>query len=104
MAINPINGASTPPVRGVSRSERTASPTAERANSLQSSSVASADELRLTPESLRLQKLATSLSAEPTFNKERVEALRKAIDSGEYQADATRVAKRLLGLEGELFK
>ena len=104
MAINIINGASTPPVRGVSRNERTASPTADKMCSGQSGPVAGADELRLTPESLHLRELETSLSAEPTVNKERVESLRKAIDSGEYKIDAVRVAKQLLGFEGELFK
>jgi negative regulator of flagellin synthesis FlgM len=62
------------------------------------------EELRLTPESLQLRKMEAALGNESAFDQKRVEALRKAIASGEYRVDSTRVAGKLLELERQLFK
>jgi negative regulator of flagellin synthesis FlgM len=107
MAINIVNGTSAPQIHGNSQLAVAASSSVEktRGNQVQGvTAVQGTGELRLTQESRRLQALETSLSKELPVDKARVEALRKAVDSGEYQVDTAKVARQLLNLEGRLFK
>jgi negative regulator of flagellin synthesis FlgM len=62
------------------------------------------EKLQLTPESLQLRQMEATLGNESVFNQKRVEALRKAIASGEYRVDSTKIAGKLLELEKQLFK
>lgn len=64
---------------------------------------ASADEVRLTAQVLRLRELETSLGLESAFDIQRVAALRDAIDQGDYRVNSPRLAAHLLAAEAELF-
>ena len=103
MAIN-INGTSPPPVRGSGQAGRISSSTKLPGAGMPEQPVRASDALRLTPESLYLQKLEASLSSEPAVDKERVEALRNAVESGEYQVNSARTAKKMLAFESKLLK
>jgi negative regulator of flagellin synthesis FlgM len=59
--------------------------------------------MRLTPE-LQLRQMEAALGNESAFDQKRVEALRKAIASGEYRVDSTKIAGKLRELEKQLFK
>ena len=105
MAIN-INGAPPQPVRGTGQTGCLTSSKVEQLPGavMPEQPLAGPDKLQLTPESLQLRKMEAALSNEPVFNQERVEALRKAISSGEYRVNSARVAGKLLAFEAELFK
>lgn len=71
---------------------------------LRSSETQQTDGVQLTAYSTRLREVEASLAEETGVDEKRVEALRKAVASGEYHIDATRTANKLLGFENELFK
>lgn len=103
MTTNVING--IPPARGSGQTGRVGAPKVEMlpGSGMPDQPVQAPDVLRLTPETLHLRKLEASLGNEPPLDQERIETLRNAIANGEYQVNSTRVAGKLLDLEGELF-
>lgn len=100
MAINPITGMYSRPVRGGDYVERTAP--ANATSSLPDKPVSDIDQVRLTPGSLSLRQLETT-GQEPPIDQAKVAALRKAIASGEYQVDSGRIARKMSDLETALF-
>jgi flagellar biosynthesis anti-sigma factor FlgM len=104
MALN-ITGMHPPHVRG-GYSGQVTSPKVDKLpdSGMLEKPVRAPDELQLTPESLQLRKLETALKGESAIDTERVEALRKAIASGEYKVNSASVARKMLDFEGELFK
>lgn len=100
MAINNVGGdGGPPPLRGPAAVSRlqpgggSATPDA---------ATAATDEVSLTAEAQRLRDTQAALTQEPAFDAARVDALRKAIASGEYHIDSRRLAGRLLDFESEL--
>ncbi len=99
MSISNISGVPPPEVRSSAGGEsRPAGTEPERAPETNPAG----DQVRLTEQSQRLRELEGSMGVEPAFDTARVDALRKAIASGEYQVDSARVAGKLLDLEGDL--
>ncbi len=97
---NKIDGLGQQPVRvtGSGRSEnvrQTSDDSASRA--------LSADErVTLTDSARQLQRLAEAVAQSPVVDTAKVATLREAVDRGEYQVDARRVADRMIDLEREL--
>ena len=102
MAIHTINRPLTASISTVK--QVAATETGIVRGSVQADKAQHTDKLQLSPESLRLQEMEASVSTELPVDMERVKALRASIANGEYQVDATKVAKKMLDLEGELFK
>lgn len=69
------------------------------AGGAESSPASTADQLRLTPDSMLLMEARESLAAAPEVDAARVAALREQIASGDYQVDPMRVATRMLDFE-----
>lgn len=98
MAINPVNGIYSPPVRG-SCVERAAS---SNVATLRSKPVGEVDQVQLTPGSVSLRQLETG-SQTPPIDQAKVAALREAISAGTYQVDAERIARKMSDFESALF-
>ncbi|MCG8435565.1 MAG: flagellar biosynthesis anti-sigma factor FlgM [Gammaproteobacteria bacterium] len=62
------------------------------------------DSVRLTFSAKSLSDLEQVINSKPVVDQNRVDALRSAIQSGEYQIDPQRVADKLLRLEQDLWK
>ncbi len=99
MAINPVNGIYSPPVRGGGYVER-ASPSSGA--SLQDKHIGEVDQVRLTPGSRSLRQLEME-QQEPPVDEAKVAALRKAVANGEYQVDSGRIARKMSDFEEALF-
>ena len=65
-------------------------------------SVSPATALKLDNDSVELRASRELAGSSPGFDTARVEALRTAIDSGEYRIDAGAIASRLIEVEGAL--
>lgn len=100
MAINPISGTYSPPIRGGGHVERAAPASVA---SPPDKPVGEIDQVRLTPGSLSLRQLETA-GQEPPVDEAKVAALRKAIADGAYQVDSGRVARKMSDLEEALFR
>jgi negative regulator of flagellin synthesis FlgM len=98
MAINPISGIYSPPVRG-GYVER---PSPSSAGSLPDKPISEVDKVQLTPGSMSLRQMETERQ-EPPVDETKVAALRKAIANGEYRADAGRIARKMSDFEEALF-
>lgn len=99
MAIIPVNGTYSPPVRGGGYVERVSS---SNVASLRDKSVSEVDQVKLTPGSLSLRQLAMEPRESP-IDETRVAALRKAIADGSYQVDSDRIARKMSDFEAALF-
>lgn len=99
MAINPITGMYSRPVRGGDHVERAAS---ANVASLPDKPVGEIDQVRLTPGFLSLRQLETT-GQEPPIDEAKVAALRNAIANGEYPMDSGRIARKMSDLETALF-
>ncbi len=101
-----IDKAGAPPLSGNGHS--TGSVRQQHNDTAQDRAVAKSDtardEVRLTSISTRLRELESVASGSPEVDMDRVNALREAIESGEYRVDSERVASRLVDLESRLFK
>jgi len=67
-----------------------------------SSSPAATDSVQLTQSGKQLSELANRLDKIPSVDSERVDAIKKAIASGEYEIDAERIASKLTNFESLL--
>jgi negative regulator of flagellin synthesis FlgM len=63
---------------------------------------ASRDAVELTGTAARLKSVEARLAGLPDVDKARVDAIRKRIESGEYQPDPARIAQKLIRLEQDL--
>lgn len=100
MAINNVGGdGGPPPLRGPAAVGR---PQPAGGSGNPGDAAAATDEVSLTAEAQRLRDTQAALTQEPAFDAARVDALRKAIASGEYHVDSRRLAGRLLDFESEL--
>lgn len=99
MAINPVTGMYSPPVRGGGHVERVSQSSGA---SLPDKPVSEVDQVRLTPGFLSLRQLEME-QQEPPVDEAKVAALRKAIANGEYPVDSGRIARKMSDLEDALF-
>lgn len=68
-----------------------------------STQLRSQDAVSLTDQAKQLGKLQQSMSQSPVVDQQRVQALRKAINEGQYKVDPEKLAKAMSTLEQELF-
>lgn len=64
--------------------------------------VAEVDQVRLTPETVRLRQHMDSLEKGPPMNESKIKALQKAIAEGAYQVNSERLAGKILDFETPL--
>jgi len=60
----------------------------------------SGDRVTLTDTARRLSDLTSTVSEPPTVDRQRVDAIRAAIQDGSYEVNPERIAERLLTVEG----
>ena len=79
-------------------------PAAEKTASSPEGKAVRTDSVNLTDTAHNLKKAEQSVHSTPVVDRERVEAISRAIASGEYRIDPERIAEKLLQIEGELAK
>lgn len=60
------------------------------------------DSVKLTDSSIKLNELESSINSGPESDKQRIDAIKKAIASGDYAIDAKSIALKLSQLESQL--
>lgn len=103
MPINNVTGFSSAPSQRaaegtkveVSRSE----PSIQQQETRSSSA---ADTVSLTDTAARLQKLENTIAKLPVVDTQRVESLRSAIASGEYEVNPEGIAEKMLGFDADM--
>ena len=64
--------------------------------------LSSADKFSLTDDANQLKALQQMISDMPDVDKQRIAELRDAIEKGEYQVDAQKLAQNMIDFEGQL--
>jgi negative regulator of flagellin synthesis FlgM len=64
--------------------------------------VTEVDEVQLTPESARLREQLGAAGADAPMDSARIQALKQAIENGQYQVSSKRLAINILKFEGSL--
>jgi len=77
------------------RSDKQAAPTASRSGEPDV-------KLTLTNMAARLDQITKGLAEQPAIDRQRVDAIRNAIENGDYRVNAQRIAAKLLGTEQQL--
>jgi len=62
------------------------------------------DQVSITPSAAKLQAVEKKLASLPVVDQARVDKLKSAVESGEYQIDTQRIAEKFLQFESELYK
>ena len=75
---------------------------ANKTGESQTNNAPATDSVKLTENAKQIAALEKRIDDIPEVDQERVEALKKAINSGEYQVDAESIAKKLTQLESLL--
>jgi negative regulator of flagellin synthesis FlgM len=103
MGINNINGI---PGNGAPRTGEGAKAPAGNSDAVtatqQVEAPAATDAVTLTDTAARLRTIENSLAELPEVDEARVAAVRQAITDGSYQADAGKIADKLLAFESDL--
>ena len=103
MPINNITGVSTAQAQRAAEGAKVeVSRTEPTVNQQETGSSSAADSVSLTDTAARLQKLENTIAELPVVDAQRVEDIRTAIASGEYQADPASIAEKMLGFDAEL--
>jgi negative regulator of flagellin synthesis FlgM len=103
MPINNVTGFSTAQAqRATEGSKVEVSRTEPSVSQQETGSSSAADSVSLTDTAARLQKLESTIAELPVVDAQRVEDIRRAIASGDYQANPTRIAEKMLGFDAEL--
>lgn len=97
--VSKIDGVSgqQPPVHGANQSARS-----ERADSERAGSANASDQLSLTTSAQLLKELSEAVESSSGFDRDRVAAIKQALEDGSYRVDAARIADKLLKLEDQL--
>ena len=66
------------------------------------SSASSADKVSLTGEVSKLQALEHELASQPVVDRQRVDAVRSAVDNGTFEINPERIADKMMSLEQAL--
>lgn len=98
--INPAGaGAAHLPVTDIGAGNRRAVPTGQAPATAPGGGE---DSLALTRTAATLQKAVSALGQQPVVDAQRVQQVREAIASGQYQINPGRIASRVLGMERAL--
>ena len=62
------------------------------------------DQVSITPSAAKLQAVEQKIASLPVVDQARVDKLKSAVESGEYQIDTQRIAEKFLQFESELYK
>jgi len=62
------------------------------------------DQVSITPSAAKLQAVEQKLASLPVVDEVRVDKLKSAVESGQYQIDTQRVAEKFLQFESNLYK
>ncbi len=98
---NRIDGVGQRPVQVTGRD---AKPQAQRPETDKPQQEHTADTVQLTDSAKQLRQLEEILANQPVTDAKRVEEIKEAIASGEYEINAERIAEKLLQLDKELGK
>ena len=82
--------------------DRKVSSTSDAAATPAKSQVAAMSPVRITDQARQLAALEQALNDVPVVNESRVEAIRLAIETGQYEVNPERIAAKLLRTEREL--
>ena len=82
--------------------DKKVSSTSDAAASPAQAAVTSNNPVRITDQARQLAALENALNEVPVVNEARVAAIRLAIEQGEYQVNAERIADKLVRMEQEL--
>ncbi|GAB5991854.1 flagellar biosynthesis anti-sigma factor FlgM [Aeromonas enteropelogenes] len=103
MAINNINNLANNRLQNTGNSQGTGSKSVASSPDSKSTAVRQ-DSVSLTNEAQQLQKMQQNLNAASTGNESKVERLKKAVASGEYQVNNEAVARKMFSFETNLDK
>ncbi|MGL6349784.1 MAG: flagellar biosynthesis anti-sigma factor FlgM [Aeromonas sp.] len=103
MPINHINNLASSRLQNTASSQGTSSQSV-RSSPQHKAATTQQDSVSLTSEAQQLQKMQQNLNTASTGNESKVEQLKRAVASGEYQVNSEAVAKKMLNLEGTLDK
>jgi len=62
------------------------------------------DQVSITPSAAKLQAVEQKLASLPVVDQVRVDKLKSAVESGEYQIDTQRIADKFIQFEADLYK
>jgi len=62
-----------------------------------------ADRVSITPSAAKLQAVEQKLASVPVVDQVKVDKLKSAVESGEYQIDTLRIAEKFLRFESDLY-
>lgn len=106
MAIHNINNMlgnqSTKVVNGNTSNSQATSSATEQAQQVKGGTRQEA--VVLTDQAQQLGRVQQRLSSTPTTNQAKVEAIKAAVDKGEYKVDGQRVAKKMMSIESDMEK
>ena len=72
-------------------------------NKAESATSAGNDQVELTSAAQKLDEVVANLAAEPTVNRQKVEAIKQDLADGKYQVDTANIAQKLIEID-ELLK
>lgn len=98
--INGIGSSQTP--TRVNSSADDAKPAQAKANTADTGRSSTSDTVSLSDSAKQLGKLENTVSASPVIDTQRVEAVKQAIQNGEYEIDPVKVASKLMQFESML--
>lgn len=87
---------------GTMRTRATSRPESEGDTGATGRARSSGDAVEITDTAARLKAVEARLAEVPDVDQARVAAIRKRIESGDYQPDPARIAQKLMRLEQEL--
>ena len=103
MSINNVTGTSNAPSQRATEGSKVEVSRTEPTVSQQETGGSSAiDSVSLSDTAARLQKLETTIAQLPVVDTQRVEDIRKAIASGEYEVNPVNIADKLLDFDAEI--
>lgn len=103
MAINNINNLANNRLQNTGNSQGTGNKSVTSSPDNKATTV-KPDSVSLTSEAQQLQKMQQNLNTASTGNESKVEQLKKAVASGEYQVNSEAVAKKMFSFEANLDK
>lgn len=102
MAID-INGISSPKVHGATDDSQLKKPVEQQAQQAETTAKsATSDTVSLSENAVQLGKLDNTSISAPVVDTKRVEAVKQAIASGEYEVDPAKIADKMMQFESML--
>jgi len=104
MAINNIHNLANNRLQNAANAQGTGNPAVAADQPQHKTAAVKLDSVSLTNEAQQLQKMQQNLNNVSNGNESKVERLKKAVASGEYQVNSDAVAKKMLSFENTLDK